>query len=296
MSSKNQLFSVTENISHAPVRATYIPTADGLKLLRISEFNDRKFKTSKFYERSTASLVEAVENSEISPEDFAYIPDCYLSGIEREISEKAENNPLFQRLNQLRAQRRAKLRAYDAILCNPDLDLFATFTFDPSMVNDAKNYSDVYKPLKIWLSNRVSREGLKYVIAPERHKKGGIHFHMLCNDEAMKKTEALSPYNGKPLLHNGKPLYNISDWRFGFTSAESVSGEDANTKVAKYIFKYMTKEEGKIGGRYLLMGGDLQKPVYAYGEDMEEFTTEEPKFKKHVEIGDNIIYNEWSFV
>ena len=296
MSSKHTIFSVSENISHSPVRATYISTSDGLKLLRISEFNDRKFKTSKFYEAPAKTFIQAVENSEISPEDFAYIPECYLEGIEQELTQKCENNPLFQRLNVLRAQRRAKLRAYDAILCNPDLDLFATFTFDPSNVKDEKSYTDVYKPLKVWLSNRVSRERLKYVIAPERHKKGGIHFHMLCNADAMKMTEALSPYTEKPLKHNGKPLYNIADWRYGFTSAESVDGEDASTKVAKYIFKYMTKEEGKIGGRYLLMGGDLAKPVYAYGETIEEFTSDEPLYKKHVEIGDNIIYNEWSFI
>lgn len=296
MSSKQPIFRVSQNLSHAPVRATYIPTSEGLRLLRISEFNDRKFKTSKFYESPVSACLQAVENSEVTPEDFSYIPDCYLEGIERELPEKCKDNPLFQQLNLLRAQRRAKLRAYDAILCNDDLDLFATFTFDPDKIEDVKNYDDVYKPLKIWLSNRVTRNDLKYVIAPERHKKGGIHFHMLCNSESMKMNEAVSPYTNKPLKHNGKQLFNISDWRYGFTSAESISGEDANTKVAKYIFKYMTKECGKIGGRYLLMGGELQKPVYAYGETMEEFIDSEPLYKKHVEIGENIIYNEWSFI
>jgi hypothetical protein len=41
--------------------------------------------------------------------------------------------------------------------------------------------------------------------------------------------------------------------------------------VSKYVSKYMTKSNGrKIGGRYYLSGGDLTRPVYAYGDSIEE--------------------------
>lgn len=199
---------------------------------------------------------------------------------------------------------RAKMNAFDKILCNPDLDTFATLTISPEYVNDRASWEDVYKRLKIWLSDRVQRRGLKYVICPERHKLGGIHFHALFNSSALRLTPATNAHTGAPLYHNGQPLWNIQDFPFGFTSAEIVRHATVDReKVAKYIFKYMGKQgvEGKIGGRYVLTGGDLKRPIYLYGNDPTEFIpisedeARESGFYREADH-EGIRYREWSFI
>ena len=198
-----------------------------------------------------------------------------------------------------RASRRARITAFDKILCNPDLDTFATFTYSPDAVEDKASWDDCYSHLKTWLSNRVSRNGLKYVIVPERHKSGAIHFHGILNSSALKLSRARSPHTGRALTHNGNPLYNLDDWRAGFSSAEVIrgGGED-RAKVAKYIFKYMGKQSGqKIGGRYMLSGGDLASPVYLYDDSIDTFLGgQTPIYDRVVDLGDGKQYREFSFI
>ena len=198
-----------------------------------------------------------------------------------------------------RATRRARIGAFDKILCTQDLDTFATFTYDPGRVSDATSYDDCYAALRVWLSNRVQRRGLKYVIVPERHKSGAIHFHAIMNSAALKLARAHSAKSGRALNHKGNPLYNITDWEHGFTSAEIIKGgESDRDAVAKYIFKYMGKQVGqKIGGRYVLTGGELGKPVYIYGDSVEYLCAGGVcKYDREVEIPGGGKYFEYSFL
>lgn len=200
-----------------------------------------------------------------------------------------------------RATRRAKTNAFDVIMCNPDLDTFVTFTYAPEQTDDKADYDGCYKQLGVWLSNRVQRRGLKYVCVPERTRVGDIHFHAIMNQSALRLEPALSPYTGKRLKHNGKPLWNLSDWGFGFTSAEII-GEtsDDRTAVAKYVFKYMGKQMGqKIGGRYALIGGDLRRPIYRYADDERDLMSTEdvPTYERNVVLEDcGVDYHEWVFI
>lgn len=198
-----------------------------------------------------------------------------------------------------RATRRAKINAFDKILCNHDLDTFATFTYDPQKVGNTASWEDCYEHLRVWLSNRVSRKGLKYVIVPERHIKGGIHFHGILNSSALKMERARSAKTGRALTINGRPLYNIADWKYGYSTAEIIScGEDDRTKVAKYIFKYMGKQGGqKIGGRYLLTGGELVEPVFVYDQSVDTFiTSAPPAYSREVDLGEGKKYYEFSYI
>jgi hypothetical protein len=197
-----------------------------------------------------------------------------------------------------RASRRAKVAALDLILCNPDLDMFATFTYSPEG-NDRTSYDDVYKKLSVWCSNAVQRKGLKYVAVPEYHKDGeAIHFHMVVNHSAMKLRFAR--HNGQFIKHsNGSPVYNIEDWAHGFTTAVDINAKpEDRDAVAKYVFKYMGKQEGqKIGGRYFLHGGKLVRPVYRLAESPEIFFDgENPVYERTLDILDGVKYHEWTFV
>ena len=198
-----------------------------------------------------------------------------------------------------RASRRAKIAAFDKILCNPDLDTFATFTYAPGFVTDKADWGDCYQYLKNWLSNRVQRHGLKYVIVPERHKSGDIHFHGILNSQALHLERAISPKSGRPLSHQGNPLFNLTDWQGGFTSAEIIrGGREDRSKVAKYIFKYMGKQSGaKVGGRYMLSGGDLVLPTYVYDDSIDTFLGGvTPVYDRTVDLGERGRYMEYSFI
>ena len=214
------------------------------------------------------------------------------------VPEKSENET-DEAANVERASRRAKINAFDVIQCNHDLDTFSTFTYDPKAISDKTSYDECYRVLSVWLSNRVQRSGLKYVVVPEKHRSGAIHFHAIMNSGALKLERAFSPKSGRPLSHKGNPLFNISDWKYGFTSAEKIAcAADDRDKVAKYIFKYMGKQCGqKIGGRYALIGGHaLQRPVYLYGNTAEEFLNGcTVKHDKVVNIG-NVEYKEYSLI
>ena len=266
------------------VRAKYYISLDGVpRLACVQKFSDAKFRESG-WEALDVSDAKAGEAQRAS-DDTA--PSCST----RRTSDAA----LIAR-----ATRRAKITAFDFIMNNDALDLFATFTYAPESEGDKASYDECYKQLGVWLSNRVQRCGLKYVIVPERTERGDIHFHAIMNSDAVKLERAYSAKSGRALSHNGKPLYNITDWKWGFTSAEKIAAADGDRRaVAKYIFKYMGKQMGqKIGGRYVLTGGDLKRPFYVYSYDETEFfEAGEEVYCRQVDIEEcNLHYSEWSFL
>ena len=177
-----------------------------------------------------------------------------------------------------RCVRRARRNAFDLIMCNPDLNAFATYTYSPDAVGDKASYEDCYAKLRTHLSNGVQRDGLKYVCVPELTKAGDVHFHAIENADALRMTPARNPNSGRLIKHHGDQVYNLDTWHSGFSTVQLVRkrGEfdDPREAVAKYIFKYMGKNFGaKIGGRYMLHGGKLAHPLLAYGDGVEQFAT-----------------------
>ena len=273
-------FSRTDSSLTYNCRAKYYRQSDGtLRLATIQSFSVPKFREQGWESRekkNNRSIIEGVD----------------------EVDEILQRDPSDVE----RATRRARKNAFDIIMCNPDMDLFGTFTYSPDEIRDKADYDECFKYLNTWLSNRVQRRGLKYVCVPERTKLGDIHFHAIMNSSALKLERAISAKTGHVLTHNKKPLYNISDWAKGFTSAEMITrnsaDEDERAMVSKYIFKYMGKQAGqKIGGRYVLIGGDVQKPVYLYGDAPSEFLNGElPVYQPAPkQIGD-ITYTELGFI
>lgn len=183
-----------------------------------------------------------------------------IRNVEGEVSAKSYN--------------RARQACFDYLMCNPDLDTFVTFTIDPDVI-DSKNYDEVVRWLSVWLSNRVKRHGLKYILVPERHKSGAIHFHGITNRVGLKLVPSGYWKVGKYTLEweriakkrqsEAQEIFNVKDLPLGFSTALQIVGEDAQTKISKYIWKYMTKQgRQKIGGRFYLHGGDLIAPRLEY--------------------------------
>lgn len=183
---------------------------------------------------------------------------------EIEAAEAKEKTPNAQ------ARARAYKRVFDYSMCNEGVfDLFITMTCDGAKV-DRYDIDKVYwDKLRHFLDNRVQRKGLKYIIVPELHKDGAVHFHGLINSGAVQLKDSGHKV-WKRGLSRGKHIYNIADWKVGFTTAVKLSGDHEN--VAKYITKYITKQTsgGMIGGRYYYHGGKLLQPKYHYLNFLEE--------------------------
>ncbi|HRJ90765.1 MAG TPA: hypothetical protein PLU21_00985 [Candidatus Saccharibacteria bacterium] len=128
---------------------------------------------------------------------------------------------------------RSKRTIYDIIFCN-EFDYWCTFTFDKKKHNryDINRCKTV---MSMWLHNQHKHSPkLKYVIVPELHKDGAIHFHAL-----------ISNFNGTlkkaPLKTNdGRQVYSATGYQSGFTRIEPIyeNGE----KLANYMTKYITKD------------------------------------------------------
>ena len=186
----------------------------------------------------------------------------------------------------LRAVRRARAQVRDIALCNP-MSYFVTLTLDAAKV-DRYDMSAITRKLNAWLSNQVQRRGLCYVLVPERHKDGAIHFHGFFNNAlpVVDSGTVIPASGGKPrkprsrkerekmLAEGGHVVYNLPAWSLGFTTAIELYGEydNAVSYVCKYIGKDMPQEGGtenihicgKIGGRWYYSGGDLKRPEVSY--------------------------------
>lgn len=183
-----------------------------------------------------------------------------------------------------RARRRARSRVADYARANLDLSLFVTFTLDASRVASRYDVKELTRRLGIWLDNRVRRYGLKYVIIPELHKDGAVHWHGLINDalERVDSGTVIPPYGGKPrrprskmqraewIEGGGRVVYNLPSWGFGFSTAIELYGDRG--AAISYVCKYITKAPSKVGGRWYYSGGQLSLPtVGLYDVDYEDF-------------------------
>ena len=155
-----------------------------------------------------------------------------------------------------RSRRRAKAKIYDIAMSN-NWDFFVTFTLNPDKIErfDAEK---CMKSLKNWLDNRVRRHGLKYILVPERHKDGGIHFHGFVAGGDLRPVDS----GHKDKL--GHTVYNLDGWGYGFSTAIRLYGD--RRAACGYVCKYISKSDCKVGGRWYYSGGDLCLPVVSYCE------------------------------
>jgi len=148
-----------------------------------------------------------------------------------------------------RAQRRARVAVKDLGLSNP-WKYFVTLTLDRAKIN-RYDPREVVRRLNHWLDNQVRRHGLSYVLVPEHHKDGAIHFHGFFNG-AIRGVDSGHKDKG------GHAVYNLPAWGWGFSTAIELYGE--RRQAVNYVCKYIGKQREKIGGRWYYSGGNLQRP------------------------------------
>lgn len=159
-----------------------------------------------------------------------YSEPIKISLVPKKIRVKREQKAREQRMERSIARTKATIR--DLAICN-QFEYFCTFTFDPKRY-DSKRFSRCQSYMMNWFRNARDRHSrnLKYVCVAEKHKSGAFHFHVL-----------LKNYN-RPLRDsghkkNGRTIYNVCNWMFGFSTAVRIDNQEA---VAKYISKYVTKD------------------------------------------------------
>ncbi|RKD23756.1 hypothetical protein SAMN02745883_02433 [Caminicella sporogenes DSM 14501] len=140
---------------------------------------------------------------------------------------------------------RARKKVFDIIACNinciPDYHgniqrpKFWTLTFAEN-VTDLKTanaeFTKFNKRLSYYLYG-VNKNVLKYICIPEFQKRGAVHFHVL--------------YFNLPFIEQ-KEFSKI--WGLGFTFVESVNKKEEIEDFAKYVAKYINKENSKGEDNY----------------------------------------------
>lgn len=149
-----------------------------------------------------------------------------------------------KRLDESLSRSRRLISEY--ILCNP-FTLFCTFTFDKEKVSDRKDYKAIKAKLAKFFNYFRNRydANFRYMIVPELHKDGSVHFHGVITTPVGLCTPLYVPKRDK---HGNKRMVRNTmgymEWpayssRFGFFSCSWIRNY---TGCALYVSKYMTKE------------------------------------------------------
>ena len=154
-----------------------------------------------------------------------------------------------------RSMRRARAKVRRMALAN-DFKWFVTLTLDPAKIN-RYDAGEVVKKLGQWCNNQVKRKGLRYILVPERHEDGALHFHGFFNDAIEAKA---SGHRGK----GGRMIYNLPEWTLGFSAAMKVYGDYAG--AVAYVCKYIGKQGEKPAGRWYYSGGNLAEPRVTFAD------------------------------
>lgn len=139
---------------------------------------------------------------------------------------------------QVANKNQSKERVFDLARENT-FDWFITLTFDPEKVN-RYDYDECCKNIVLF-TRALRRRDCQYVIVPELHEDGAVHFHGVVQGD-LPTTRATNPYTGEFLFDfKGREIYNIPIYKWGFTTATRPDNAGA---VAHYLAKYITKTVG----------------------------------------------------
>lgn len=169
---------------------------------------------------------------------------------------------------------RRKIKGY--ALTN-DFTWFVTLTYNPQIV-DSKNYDTAKNTFLKWCRRmRDTYKKFDYLLIPELHKSGAVHFHGLLGNVSANFKEAQNTKTGKSIIRNNRPVYNLSDWKYGFSDCEKIENpERSSVYITKYVTDaLLTNKEMYHKKRYFNSQG-LNKPKITFemtdNRTLEKFT------------------------
>lgn len=146
-----------------------------------------------------------------------------------------------------------------------DWDYFFTGTFDKEKVGDRKDLEKLKKSTLEFFKNQSKKYGIKYLLIPEFHKDGALHWHGLIRDvnDQLKLTDSGKKYNSRI-------IYNMDSWNKykGFNTCVEIGKEDDDKMaVSNYITKYISKNDERIFDKYYYSSqGLVNHPKISYLE------------------------------
>ncbi len=183
------------------------------------------------------------------------------SGGKAETSDKAQEERTRQQIYAIRR----RIKGY--ALSN-SFRWFVTLTFDPEKVNSS-DYETAKSTLLKWCRRMRDRhERFDYLLIPELHKSGAVHFHGLLGNVPADFAEAVNAKTGRPIVRHNRQVYNLTEWEYGFSDCEEIESPE---RAASYITKYvttalLTDKEMYNKKRYFNSQG-LAKPVVVFSMD-----------------------------
>lgn len=200
----------------------------------MKQYEDHYFNArSKYYPNGT--IKNAIFNRAI------FNPDKYKQiGESKIIKTKGKYKMLRVRDD---SRKRAKDMIFDIAMMN-EWEHMITLTLNKEMIDryDAKT---VGKKVRKWLNNMQQQRGLKYLVVPELHLDGAIHFHGLVAGNLNYRDSGHKD-------ESGRTVYNVRSYKLGFSTAVQI--DENKLAVAKYITKYITKDMNKIMGSFYFSG------------------------------------------
>ena len=118
-------------------------------------------------------------------------------------------------------------------------EYFITLTFD---FRNRGEYSHekAIELLSKWINNQKHQnKNMIYLLVPEFHKSGRLHFHGLIANVPNWKFEKSRYKSGRLKIVHGLQIYNLINYKLGFVEISKIQSQE---KVSNYITKYATKE------------------------------------------------------
>lgn len=167
--------------------------------------------------------------------------------------------------NSTKSRFTARNRLVEIIKANTDFCFFFTGTFDPKRW-DRTNFRELHNSLTRWLRRR----GIKYILIPEPHKDGSIHFHGLFNETIVP---FLTEFNLKQKLpkkitdriKDGHLVFDCPDYAkmFGWVSIERIRSFEATANyVSKYVSKSFDNQNARFSYHRYFCSKGLKRPEF----------------------------------
>ena len=200
----------------------------------------------------------------------------YVGSERKSSSREAETSDKAQE-ERTRRQVYAIRRRIKGYALSNNFHWFVTLTFNPQKV-DSSDYETAKATLLKWCRRIRDRYGqFDYLMIPELHKSGAVHFHGLLGNIPACFVEAANPKTGEPIIRHNRQVYNLTDWEYGFSDCEEIeSPERAASYITKYVTTALLTDKKMYNKKRYFNSQGLAKPVVAFdmsdNTDLDSFT------------------------
>lgn len=182
-----------------------------------------------------------------------------------------------------------KEKILDLALNNDHWQYFVTLTFDDSNFTDNKyTHEEALSLLSKFINNQKHQnKNMSYLMVAEFHKSGRLHFHgLFANVPKWNLIPARYPKSNRLIKINGKQIYNLVNYKLGFTTVSEVESQE---RVASYISKYISKELMNLKFKKAFWySRDLDKPkenYHYYDKPLKEIYTDNVEYNDNFQRG-----------